>query len=102
MAIKEFVVFIHGRRDEVLQMITKELRRQLSLPVTKDLVYYPNRFKNFTEKVTDIEIVEENNGWYSLCITTDAGSRAYIHSSYLKNMQSPSFVEDMAESDRNL
>ena len=83
-------------------MITKELRKELDLPITKDLVYYPNRFKHQTEKVAEIEIVEKYNSWYLLCITTDAGRNVYIHGSYLRNMQSSSFIEDMAESDRNL
>jgi hypothetical protein len=81
--------------------ITEDIRRMYGLPITKDIVYYPDKHKPITMKVTDIEIP-----WSVLEITLEDGTKKRIHSDYLADMQKPDFIkEETAEmenkNDRN-
>ena len=79
----------------------KNLCKKLGLPLTKDIVYYPNKREKCTEKVTMIEIVDNfSDGEHTLCITTETQRHVFINSGFLRNMQKSSFVEDMAESEK--
>lgn len=78
----------------------KLVRKALGLPITKQLVYYPN--KRDPASVVDVvnyriaSIVNGNfNDWYVIEITTKDSERTLIHNSYLVEMQKPSFVSDM-------
>ena len=43
-----------------------------------------------------MEMYNEWNRWYTIKVILADGTTAMIHSSYLAEMQSPSFVADMA------
>ena len=71
----------------------KELLKKLGLPTTKDIVYYPNKRKNETEKVTMIEIVDTfSDGEHTLCVTTETNRHVFMNSGFLRNMQAAQFV----------
>lgn len=73
----------------------KDARRALNLPVTKQLVYYPNINKNQTIDVIEYSIAEIYDDWYTVKIKLADGLEKMIHSAYMKEMQSSSFVADM-------
>ena len=73
----------------------KDIRRALSLPITKQLVYYPNKNENSTLKIETYRIVEMFSGWWTINIHLENGDDVNIHNLYLKEMQSPTFVSDM-------
>lgn len=75
--------------------IEKDARRALNLPITKQLVYYPNININQTIDVEEYGITEVYDEWYTVKIKLADGVEKMIHSAYLKEMQSPSFIADM-------
>lgn len=78
----------------------KAARKMLGLPIKKQLVYYPDkRNAESIVNVTSFQIVEAydiTGAWYTIETTTEDGTKARIHSSYLAEMQKPSFIADMA------
>lgn len=78
----------------------KLVRKAVGLPVKKQLVYYKD--KADTESVINVleyqlvEMYEITERWYTVEITLEDDSKVKIHSSYLAEMQRPSFVADMA------
>lgn len=78
-------------------MITKELRKQLQLPLTKDLIYVPHCYEDVQRKplkVLDINILYTYPTWYELEITLENGVKHMVHSGYFLNMQSPFFLSE--------
>ena len=77
------------------------VRKALGLPVTKQLVYYPDKKdKASAVKVTVYQLIEMyaiTDRWYTVELILDNGNRVRIHSDYLVEMQKPSFVADMAK-----
>jgi hypothetical protein len=77
--------------------VTEDIRRLYGLPITKDIVYYPNRHKIETLKVINIVVVEifryYFSTWSEFEITLEDGTTRHIHSDYLAEMQKPNFVE---------
>ena len=73
----------------------KDIRRALSLPITKQLVYYPNKNENVTVNVETYRISEMFPDWWTITIHLENGEEVNIHNLYLKEMQSPTFVADM-------
>lgn len=77
----------------------KLVRKALGLPVKKQLIFYKNKLD--AESVTDIityQLVKMHNiteRWYTVEITSVDGNKARIHSTFLGEMQKPSFVADM-------
>ena len=77
----------------------KLVRKALGLPITKQLVYYPN--KRDASSVVNVvsyrvnRVYGESDKWYVIVITTETKQEVSIHSSYLGEMQKPSFVYDM-------
>lgn len=77
----------------------KLVRKVLGLPVKKQLVFYKNKLD--AESVINIvtyQLVKMYNiteRWYTIEINTADGNKARIHSSFLGEMQKPSFVADM-------
>ncbi|MBP5414396.1 MAG: hypothetical protein ILN61_04025 [Lachnospiraceae bacterium] len=79
-------------------MITRELRKQLGLPLTKELVYYPPRYEDKTHSpiaVDDVKVVREFPSYYTLEITLKDCTKKIVHSKYFASMQSPHFLDDM-------
>lgn len=78
---------------------TKELRKELGLPMTKALCYMKHikRDEYVPINVLDYEIVEQYqpSGTYSLKITLDSKEEIRILAPFFAQMQKPSFVEDM-------
>lgn len=78
----------------------KLVRKAIGLPVTKQLVYYKdNRNSDSIVNITDyrlLEMYDITDRWYTVEITLVDGSKVRIHSSYLAEMQKPSFIADMA------
>ncbi len=97
--------YIENKMDDFVgEEDSRELRIQLKLPITKELVYYYS--KGYSEKgkvwaiykVTGYKIVYNYlSGSKTLLILLDNGQGVYIHSDYFAHMQKPSFVKDMAE-----
>ncbi len=77
----------------------KLVRKAVGLPVKKQLVYYKNkRDVDSIVNVTNyrlIEMYEVTDRWYTVEITTADGDLVKIHSSYLAEMQRPSFISDL-------
>lgn len=87
---------------------TKELRKDLGLPITKDLVYYEHTANGYIKHkviryslyVNDgIKNSPSNNP--SLYIKIEDGRIIPILCAYLKNMQSSTFEKDMEELSRS-
>lgn len=80
---------------------TKELRKELGLPVTKDIVYWCKDTYCTWKKlgVVDYEIVDtyEPSGSKSIVITLENGEEVRILSDYLADMQKTSFLNDIGE-----
>ena len=76
----------------------KLVRKALSLPITKQLVYYPSTYKNITKKVTRyklVEFYEITDRWYMILIELEDGSSLKIHSMFLSEMQKPDFLKEV-------
>ena len=90
MAKKEFNPICEGD--------TAELRKQLNLPVTKELRYMRKNDKYVYEPVPVVAytIFSDNGGAYNtLQITTVDGKTIKIHEAFFAHMQKPSFTDDM-------
>lgn len=80
---------------------TKELRKEIGLPVTKDIVYWCKdtyySWKKFS--VVDYKIVAtyEPSGSKSILITLENGNQVRVLSDYLADMQKSSFLSDIGE-----
>ena len=76
----------------------KAVRKAISLPVTKQLVYYNDKtdFNSIVNVVT-YQLIEMYDNWYTIEITTEDGAKHKLHSGYLCEMQKPSFIVDMAK-----
>ena len=72
----------------------KLVRKVVGLPVTKQLVYYTD--SNKAVPISNYSIKEFFDGWFVIEITLTNGDTHNIHSTYLAEMQKPSFVADMA------
>ena len=88
---------IHPGTAKELSEGELDVRRLLGLPLTKDLVYYPDPRDNRNVPVTDYRIAEMydiSDPWFTITFST--GSRQVcIHSMFFAEMQKPSFVTDM-------
>ena len=78
---------------------TKELRKELGLPITKNL-FYMKHINGDTYKaigVRDYQIIEQYqpSGIYSLKVTLETGDEIRILAPFFVHMQKSSFVEDM-------
>lgn len=79
----------------------KAMRREIGLPVTKQLVYYPD--KHAADSVTNVthyrieKTYNTTEKWYTIEITTENGTKVKINSLFLVEMQKPSFLEDIAK-----
>ncbi len=78
---------------------TKELRKELNLPITKPLRFMEHQadstYKEFN--VTDYQIVEvyQPSGTSSLAITLEDDRKIRIISPFFSHMQKVTFVQDM-------
>lgn len=78
----------------------KQIRRAVSLPVTKQLIYYKD--KRDAESAVNVqtyrlaEMYNLTERWYIIEVTLEDGTKEKIHSDYLAEMQKPSFIADMA------
>lgn len=74
--------------------MTEELKQKYKLPVAKQIVYYDvaNGFKKY--RVTDLCEKEIFPEWCVLNITLDKGINKDICSRFLKQMQSPDFIDE--------
>ena len=77
------------------------VRKALGLPVTKQLVYYPDkRDKDSIVKVTVYQLLEMyaiTDRWYTVELILENENRVRIQSEFLVEMQKPSFITDMAK-----
>lgn len=84
---------------------TKELRKEIGLPVTKGIIYWCKETSDSWKKinVVDYEIVAtyEPSGSKSVVITLENGNRVRILSDYLADMQKTSFLNDIGENVEN-
>lgn len=75
--------------------MTKELRKKYNLPVRKPLIYY-DVAKNFKEyQVTDFCEKKIFSDWSILTIVLNKKITKNISSRFLKQMQSPDFVDEI-------
>lgn len=77
----------------------KELRKQLKLPISKQLRYMRQRNGSFEAfNVDGFEVVESfPSGWHLLDVALEGGEHVKIHSMYFSEMQKASFEKDMAK-----
>ncbi len=77
----------------------KLVRKAIGLPVKKQLVYYKDKCDVCSvAPIKEYQLVEMfnlTNRWYTVEITLEDDTRVRIHSSFLVEMQKPSFVADM-------
>lgn len=79
------------------------VRKVLGLPVTKELVYYS--YKQSVPSAVPVSSFQVScilDGWFILDITLSDGEVHSIHSSYLSEMQRPSFISDMKKQEAAL
>ena len=78
---------------------TKELRKEIGLPVTKDLIYWERQEYDKWKQcdVIDYEIVDTYmpSGVKSIRVTLTDGRKIRILSEYLSDMQKPSFLSEV-------
>ena len=83
---------------------TKELRKQLGLPTTKDLRYFYRENVSWVEaKVINYEIVDtyQPSGTCSLMITLSNNDRVRILADYFSDMQKSTFLNDITGKNNN-
>ncbi|MFK4894202.1 3'-5' exonuclease [Lactococcus petauri] len=82
---------------EIDTTITEEVRRKLSLPITKDLVYYRRDTQRNWQKfeVTGLAITAAYSTGYSLTATLYNNETVTIHSDFLKEMQKANFTNEI-------
>ena len=86
------------------EMDTKELRKQLGLPTTKDLRYFHRESVSWIEtKVVGYEIVDtyQPSGTHSLLITLEDDSQVRILADYFVDMQKATFLSDVSGKNEN-
>lgn len=78
---------------------TKELRKELGLPITKALRYmkHTNGDTYNAIGVKEYQVVEQYqpSGTYSVRVILETGDEIKILAPFFAHMQKPSFVEDM-------
>ena len=77
---------------------TKELRKELGLPMTKGLIYWYREGRSYKQcNVSSYEIVEtyEPGGSKCMLITLETGKQVRILSDYLSDMQKASFLNEV-------
>ena len=83
----------------------KLVRKALSLPIKKELVYYRNKddasSKVTVEKFKIIETYNTTTPWFTLEIEPADGANVRIHSFYFAEMQKPSFIEEMKKQEKS-
>ena len=83
----------------------KLVRKALSLPVKKELVYYRDKndasSKVTVEKFKITEMYNFTTPWFTLEIAPADGGCVRIHSFYFAEMQKPSFIEDMKKQEKS-
>ncbi len=78
---------------------TKELRKEIGLPITKDIVYWYKHSSCWNKcNVRDYKVVETYmpSGSKSLMITLETGEQVRILGDYLVDMQKSSFLNDIS------
>ncbi|BDW49025.1 PolC-type DNA polymerase III [Lactococcus formosensis] len=82
---------------EIDTTITEEVRRKLSLPITKDLVYYRRDTQRNWQKfeVTGLAITAAYSTGYSVTATLYNNETVTIHSDFLKEMQKANFTNEI-------
>ncbi len=86
--------------SEKLDDNEKLVRKAVGLPVTKQLIFYKD--KRTVDSVINVvsyqlvEMFDALDRWYTVEVTLSDGEKVRIHSSYLIEMQKPSFIADMA------
>lgn len=77
----------------------KELKKELKLPTTKQLIYYEQcSYQKFKPHlIEDFEIIKELPNMKVLRIELENGSTVDIYSDYLVEMQKSNFIQKMKE-----
>lgn len=82
------------------------IRKIIGLPITKQLVYYKNKLDSSSVvDITTYKVIKMFDGinrWFVVEVTTEEGNSISIHSSFLSEMQQPSFVADMKAQQRKV
>jgi len=84
---------------------TKDLRKQLGLPTTKDLRYFYRENVSWVEtKVINYEIVDtyQPSGTHSMLITLADNTQVRILADYFADMQKTTFLSDISEKNENI
>lgn len=80
---------------------TKELRKEIGIPVTKGIVYWHKdqdcMWKQFNVVNYEVVTTYEPSGSKCILITLENDERVSILSDYLADMQKPSFLNDIGE-----
>ena len=78
---------------------TKELRKEIGLPVTKGLVYWckneSHKWEQFTVSDYEVVAVYEPSGGKSLMVTLENGRQVRIYGDYFAEMQKPNFLGEV-------
>ena len=96
-------MLIEAYSGAVKDSASKDERKRLGLPVTKQLVYYKDK-RDVQSKVNVVSFfeVERFPTWSLIRLQLADESETDIHSSYFVEMQSPSFIRDMEEQEKVL
>lgn len=87
------------KASELNEEELKNLKKQLKLPVKKQIIYYKQiAYHEFQSHiVVDFEIIKEFTDMKVLIIELDNGTFVNIISDYLAEMQKSNFVQKMKE-----
>lgn len=77
-------------------------RKELGLPITKQLYYHEGRYSDKCIKVLGFSIKEKHDTWSEIDLEVEGHKHIVVHSGYFRNMQSPTFVDDMRKQDAEL
>ena len=69
--------------------VEKARRRELKLPITKQLVYYDTDYNKYN--IISYNICEEHKSYKTLEIELEDNKKIKIHQAYLREMQRPDF-----------
>lgn len=82
------------------------VRKAVGLPVTKQLVYYKDtQNPNSVLKVLSYKLItmyQITERWFVVEVNLENGETKRIHSTFLAEMQKPSFIADMKAQQENI
>lgn len=85
--------------SEVALELERTMRKQLGLPITKQLVYYDNDFNKYN--IISYSVYENHDSYDTIEIKLENKKKIKIHEAFLREMQLPHYKEYIIEMRNN-